>query len=133
MKGRLDLVGPRSRPNPTQEHRRADPGLLAGSRRRRGAKPAPALSPEKSVAPRLSIVVLPFANLGGDPTHEHFVDGVTESLTTDLSRIRGAVVIARNTAFAYKGNPLDMKQIGRELNVRYSSRAAFSAAETASA
>ena len=83
------------------------------------AKPAPPLSPQKSVAPRLSIVVLPFANLGGDPTHEHFVDGVTESLTTDLSRIRGAVVIARNTAFAYKGKPLDVKQIGRELNVRY--------------
>ena len=69
--------------------------------------------------PRLSIVVLPFANIGGDPEQEHFVDGVTESLTTDLSRIRGAVVIARNTAFTYKGKPLDAKTIGRELNVRY--------------
>ena len=69
--------------------------------------------------PRLSIVVLPFANIGGDPEHEHFVDGVTESLTTDLSRIRGAVVIARNTAFAYKGKRLDVQTIGRELNVRY--------------
>jgi TolB-like protein len=65
------------------------------------------------------MVVLPFANIGGDPSHEHFVDGVTESLTTDLSRIRSAVVIARNTAFAYKGKPLDVKTIGRELNVRY--------------
>ena len=65
------------------------------------------------------MVVLPFANIGGDPEQEHFVDGVTESLTTDLSRIRGAVVIARNTAFAYKGKPLDVKTIGRELNVRY--------------
>ncbi len=82
-------------------------------------KPAPAPAPEKSAAPRLSMVVLPFANLGGDPVQEHFVDGVTESLTTDLSRIRGAVVIARNTAFVYKGKPLDVKQIGRELNVRY--------------
>ena len=54
-------------------------------------------------SPRLSIVVLPFANIGGGPSQEHFVDGVTESLTTDLSRIRGAVVIARNTAFTYKG------------------------------
>ena len=76
-------------------------------------------SPEKSAPPRLSIVVLPFANIGGDPEQEHFVDGVTESLTTDLSRIRGAVVIARNTAFTYKGKPLDVKTIGRELNVRY--------------
>jgi TolB-like protein len=65
------------------------------------------------------MVVLPFANIGGDPEQEHFVDGVTESLTTDLSRIRRAVVIARNTAFAYKGKPLDVKTIGRELNVRY--------------
>jgi TolB-like protein/class 3 adenylate cyclase len=69
--------------------------------------------------PRLSIVVLPFANIGGDPQQDHFVDGVTESLTTDLSRIRRAIVIARNTAFAYKGKPLDAKTIGRELNVRY--------------
>jgi TolB-like protein len=83
------------------------------------AKPAPVLAPERSDAPRLSIVVLPFANIGGDPEQEYFVDGVTESLTTDLSRIRAAIVIARNTAFAYKGKPLDVKTIGRELNVRY--------------
>jgi TolB-like protein/class 3 adenylate cyclase len=69
--------------------------------------------------PRLSIVVLPFVNMGGGPEQEHFVDGVTESLTTDLSRIRGAFVIGRNTAFTYKGKPVDLKQIGRELNVRY--------------
>ena len=83
------------------------------------AKPASASAPEKSAPPRLSIVVLPFANIGGDPEQEHFVDGVTESLTTDLSRIRGARVVARNTAFIYKGKPLDVKTIGRELNVRY--------------
>jgi TolB-like protein/Flp pilus assembly protein TadD len=65
------------------------------------------------------MVVLPFTNIGGDPSHEHFVDGVTDSLTTDLSRIRSAVVIARSTAFTYKGKPLDVKTIGRELNVRY--------------
>ena len=69
--------------------------------------------------PRLSMVVLPFANIGGEPEQEHFVDGVTESLTTDLSRIRGAYVVARNTAFTYEGKPLDVKTIGRELNVRY--------------
>jgi TolB-like protein len=83
------------------------------------AKPAPVAAAEKSASPRLSIVVLPFANISGDPEHEHFVDGVTESLTTDLPRIRRAVVIARNTAFTYKGKPLDAKTIGRELNVRY--------------
>ncbi len=83
------------------------------------SKPAPASASEKSAPPRLSIVVLPFAHIGGDPEQEHFVDGVTESLTTDLSRIRGAIVIARNTAFTYKCKPLDEKTIGRELNVRY--------------
>jgi TolB-like protein/class 3 adenylate cyclase/Flp pilus assembly protein TadD len=70
-------------------------------------------------APRLSIVVLPFANLSNDPEQDYFVDGVTESLTTDLSRISGSFVIARNTAFTYKGKPYDVRQIGRELNVRY--------------
>jgi TolB-like protein len=69
--------------------------------------------------PRLSIVVLPFANIGGDPEQDYFVDGVTESLTTDLSRISGAFVIARNTAFTFKGKPVDVRQVGRELNVRY--------------
>ena len=67
----------------------------------------------------LSIVVLPFANIGGDPEQEYFVDGVTESLTTDLSRIAGAFVIARNTAFTFKGKAVDVKKLGRELNVRY--------------
>jgi TolB-like protein len=83
------------------------------------AKPASVAALEKSVPPRLSIVVLPFANMGGGAEQEHFVDGVTESLTTDLSRMRGALVIARNTAFTYKGKAVDLKQIGRELNVRY--------------
>jgi TolB-like protein len=69
--------------------------------------------------PRLSIVVLPFSNLSGDPEQEHFVDGVTESLTTDLSRISGSFVIGRHTAFTYKGRAVDLKQIGRDLNVRY--------------
>jgi TolB-like protein/class 3 adenylate cyclase len=68
---------------------------------------------------RLSIVVLPFANLGGGPEQDYFVDDVTESLTTDLSRIRGSFVIGRHTAFTYKGKAVDLKQIGRELNVRY--------------
>ena len=81
-------------------------------------RPAASL-PNKHEPPRLSMVVLPFANLSGDPSHEHFVDGATENLTTDLSRIRRAVVMGRNTAFTYKGKAVDLKQIGRELNVRY--------------
>jgi TolB-like protein len=76
-------------------------------------------APLLSSAPRLSIVVLPFANIGGDPEQDYFVDGVTESLTTDLSRISGAFVIARNTAFTFKGKAVDIKKLGRELNVRY--------------
>ncbi len=84
------------------------------------AKPVPLEPPPERAGPaRLSIVVLPFANLGGGPEQEHFVDGVTESLTTDLSRITGALVVARNTAVTYKGKTVDAKQIGRELNVRY--------------
>jgi TolB-like protein/class 3 adenylate cyclase len=85
-----------------------------------GPAPAPSASePTPQGPPRLSIVVLPFANLGGDASQDYFVDGVTESLTTDLSRIRGSFVIGRNTAFTYKGKAVDLKQIGRELNVRY--------------
>jgi TolB-like protein len=85
-----------------------------------GSSPARhASAQDKAGPPRLSIVVLPFANIGGDPEQEYFVDGVTESLTTDLSRIAGSFVIGRNTAFTYKGKPVDLKQIGRELNVRY--------------
>src|SRR6266700_2068881 len=69
--------------------------------------------------PRLSIVVLPFANLSRDPEQDYFVDGVTESLTADLSRISGSFVIARDTAFSFKGKAVDVKKLGRELNVRY--------------
>jgi adenylate cyclase len=70
-------------------------------------------------AAHLSIVVLPFANLSGDPSQDYFADGVTENLTTELSRIHGSFVIARNTAFTYKGKSVDAKEIGKELGVRY--------------
>ena len=66
-----------------------------------------------------SLVVLPFANLSPDPTQDYFVDGVTESLTTDLSRMAGIFVIGRNTAFTYKSKHVDLQQFGRELGVRY--------------
>jgi TolB-like protein/class 3 adenylate cyclase len=119
VKGRLDLAV--TDLGPTQLKNIAEPmrvySLEIGAPGH--SKPAAAAAPEKSGPPRLSIVVLPFANLGGDPEQEHFVDGVTESLTTDLSRLRGSFVIGRNTAFTYKGKAVDLKQIGRELNVRY--------------
>jgi TolB-like protein/class 3 adenylate cyclase len=117
VKGRLDLAV--SDLGPTQLKNIAEPIRVYSLEIGAAAKPMPAPMPEKSAPPRLSIVVLPFANIGGDPSHEHFVDGVTESLTTDLSRIRGSFVIGRNTAFTYKGKAVDLKQIGRELNVRY--------------
>ena len=70
-------------------------------------------------AARLSIVVLPFANLSNDPAQDYFADGVTENLTTELSRLHNSFVIARNTAFTFKGKNLDAKAIGKELGVRY--------------
>jgi adenylate cyclase len=73
----------------------------------------------KAPALRLSIVVLPFENLSKDPEQEYFADGITDDLTTDLSRIADSFVIARNTAFTYKGKSVDVKQIGHELGVRY--------------
>jgi TolB-like protein/class 3 adenylate cyclase/Flp pilus assembly protein TadD len=121
VKGRLDLavtdLGHQQLKNIADPIRvySLDVGQSAPSR----AKLAPVLASEKSTPPRLSMVVLPFANIGGDPEEEHFVDGVTESLTTDLSRIRGSFVIGRNTAFTYKRKHVDLKQIGNELNVRY--------------
>ena len=119
VKGRLDLAV--SDLGPTQLKNIAEPIRIYSLRvgHAAQARRAPSPAPEKSTPPRLSVVVLPFANLGGGPEQEYFVDGVTESLTTDLSRIRGAVVIGRNTAFTYKGKAVDLKQIGRELNVRY--------------
>ena len=88
------------------------PAIAAGA-------PADPAVPRSVPAPRLSLVVLPFTNLSNDPEQEYFADGITEDLTVDISRIAGAVVIARNSAFAYKGQALDPKKIGRELGVRY--------------
>lgn len=75
--------------------------------------------PAATSVPRLSIVVLPFANLSNDPEQQYFADAITEDLTTDLSRIAGSFVISRNSAFTYQNRPVDTKQIGRELGVRY--------------
>ena len=86
-------------------------------RLRPGAKPAvpaPLALPDKP-----SIAVLPFANMSGDPEQEYFADGMVEEIITALSRIRWLFVIARNSSFTYKGQAIDVKQVGRELGVRY--------------
>jgi adenylate cyclase len=97
--------------------------LLFANRSTTVATGAPASVGANVIAPveaaRLSLVVLPFANLSNDPNQDYFADGITENLTTDLSRIRGSFVIARNTAFTFKGKSIDAKQIGKELGVRY--------------
>jgi adenylate cyclase len=88
-------------------------------------------TPGKPGPPHLSIVVLPFTNIGGDPEQDYFVDGVTESLTTDLSRIAGSFVIARNTAFTYKGKPNDVSRSAANSTSAMCSKAQCSAAATA--
>ena len=82
-------------------------------------RPASIVTKTPAEAARLSIVVLPFANLSGDPGQDYLVDALTDELTTSLARIRGAFVIARNTAMTFKGKPIDAKAIGKDLGVRY--------------
>jgi adenylate cyclase len=86
-----------------------NPPALAGE----GRAGVPAL-PDKP-----SIAVLPFQNMSGDPEQEYFADGMVEEITTALSRIRWLFVVARNSSFTYKGQAVDVKQVGRELGVRY--------------
>jgi adenylate cyclase len=85
----------------------------------RPSTPAVASRTPPVAAAHLSIVVLPFTNISNDPAQDYFADGITENLTTDLSRIRNSFVIARNTAFTFKGKNIDAREIGRELGVRY--------------
>ena len=82
-------------------------------------RPAAVASMAPAEAARLSIVVLPFTNLSNDPAQDYFPDGVTDNLTTELSRLHNSFVIARNTAFTFKGKSLDARAIGKELGVRY--------------
>ena len=82
-------------------------------------RPVAVASRAPAEAARLSIVVLPFTNLSNDPGQDYLADGVTENLTTELSRLHNSFVIARNTAFTFKGKSLDAKAIGKELGVRY--------------
>jgi adenylate cyclase len=82
-------------------------------------RPAAVASKAPAEAARISLVVLPFTNLSNDPAQDYFADGVTENLTTELSRLHNSFVIARNTAFTFKGKSLDAKAIGKELGVRH--------------
>ena len=82
-------------------------------------RPASVATKAPAEAARLSIVVMPFANLSGDPGQDYLADALTDELTTSLARIRGSFVIARNTAMTFKGKPIDAKAIGKDLGVRY--------------
>jgi adenylate cyclase len=90
---------------------------------RAGAYSAPterlSAAPPLPDKPSIAIVVLPFENMSGDPEQEYFADGMVEEITTALSRFKGAFVIARNSSFTYKGKAVNVKQVGRELGVRY--------------
>ncbi len=79
---------------------------------------APSGTPSLPLPDKPSIVVLPFDNISGDPQQDYFSNGITEVLTSDLSRISSLLVIARNTAFTYKGKPKNVQEIGKELGVR---------------
>ena len=81
--------------------------------------PSAPASPPLPLPDKPSIAVLPFQNMSGDPEQEYFVDGMVEEIITALSRIRWLFVIARNSSFTYKGRSVDVKQVGRELGVRY--------------
>ncbi|MDH3387902.1 MAG: adenylate/guanylate cyclase domain-containing protein [Gammaproteobacteria bacterium] len=91
-------------------------GYLSWQAQREAVRPG-AMAPLAAEKP--SIAVLPFANISGDPDQEYFADGITEDLTTDLSRISGLFVVARNSAFSYKGGSVDIRTVARELGVRY--------------
>jgi TolB-like protein/DNA-binding winged helix-turn-helix (wHTH) protein len=104
--------------SPSRAPNSADPAT-ASSATPPPTAPASASNEQPAVAPRLSIVVLPFTNLNNDPEQQYFADAVTDDLTTAMWRISDSFVISRNTAFTYRNKPVDTKQIGRELGVRY--------------
>ena len=85
----------------------------------RAGQAVQASAPSLELPDKPSIAVLPFENLSGDPSQDYFADGMVEEITAALSRVRSFFVIARNSAFTYKGRAVDMKQVSRELGVRY--------------
>ena len=96
------------------------------------AIPRTVTMPDLSIAkaPRLTLVVLPFTNLSGNQNEDYLADAITEDLTTDLSRLAGFVVIARNSAFTYKGKPIDIKRVGEDLACATRSKAACARSAT---
>jgi len=117
--GRLDLTfedmgeqALKNIPRPVRVYRVRDSSAAAKS----PSAPAP---PALPLPDKPSIAVLPFANMSGDPEQEYFVDGMVEEIITALARIRWLFVLARNSSFTYKGQAVDVKQVGRELGVRY--------------
>ena len=127
MKGRLDLAV--SDLGATQLKNIVEPvrvyllqvGVTAGAKPATQTEPAAMETPPArlSLPVRPSIAVLPFANMSGDTEQEYFVDGMVEDIITGLSRIKWLFVIARNSSFVYKGKAIDVRQVGRELGVRY--------------
>ena len=108
----------------------ADPIQVYALRPAVGARGAPVMAPLANEVPHLSIIIMPFVSLGGAKDHNYFADAITESLTTDLSRIPDALVIARNTALKYKDRAVDVRRIGRELGVRYVLEGSVQCADT---
>ncbi len=127
LKGRLDLaitdLGPIQLKNIAEPVRAYSLQVYVPAQ----AKPAPPIEPnveeKRSVGLALpdkpSIAVLPFQNMSGDPEQDYFADGIVEEIITGLSRIKWLFVISRNSTFIYKGKPIDVKAVGRELGVRY--------------
>ena len=84
-----------------------------------GSLSAPADNKPLALPDKPSIAVLPFQNMSGDPEQEYFADGMAEDIITALSRFKALFVIARNSSFTYRGRAVDVRQVGRELGVRY--------------
>src|SRR5262249_15517334 len=114
-----------AKPSPETEalHRmiRDHPGALASPRPdQRGVTPPPEIpAGEKTPLSKPSIAVLPFTNLSGDPEQQYFSDGITNDLITDLSPFSGLFVIASNSSFTYRGHAVEVRQVSRDLGVRY--------------
>ena len=101
---------------PRRGYRYVGPAVTAGDQ---PAEANPQTSPALALPDKPSVAVLPFANLSGDPEQEYFADGMVEDIIAGLSRIKWLFVVARNSSFTYKGGGVDVKQVGRELGVRY--------------
>ena len=109
----------RCRRNQAQEHRAAGPGVAVGRRQHRACRRARDRFGRSAAADKPSIAVLPFSAMSTDPEQEFFADGLVEDILTTLSKLSGLSVIARNSSFVYKGRAVDVRQVARELGVRY--------------